>query len=222
MTRTLDPEQRRYLANSYPHNHDYRIFGSRLWPSWKLRRRDGRLRALYPRAPGSLVDLASCKGWFVLQAARAGCPRAVGLDVFPRDLAASRAAAAHLSIDAEFREQRLDDLAREIETGGNPFEVALLVNAYQYFYFGSDRDERACLDHRVLFERMRQVCSGRLIFSNRIDLSRLPSNVRERAARLDASDGYNPRAVRAAAEEFFRVEEHPPLGRIPLWVLHAR
>lgn len=222
MTPSLDRAQRRYLAHSYPHNHDFRIVGSRLVPSWKLWRREGKLRALYPRAPASLVDLASCKGWFVLQAARAGCPRAVGLDVHRPDLEASRAAAAHLRLDAEFREQRLDELVREIDGGAAPFEVALLVNAYQYFYFGSDRDERAALDHRALFERMRRVCHGRLIFSNRIDLERLPDNVRERAARLGAEDGYDARAVRAAAEEYFRVEEHPPLGRIPLWVLHAR
>ncbi|MCA8981880.1 MAG: class I SAM-dependent methyltransferase, partial [Planctomycetes bacterium] len=180
MTPGLDRESRRYLAHSYPHNHDYRVVGSRLVPSWKLWRREGRLRALYPRSPRSLVDLASCKGWFVLQAARAGCPRAVGLDVHRPDLDASRAAAAHLRIDADFREQRLDELAAEVEAGAAPFEVALLVNAYQYFYFGSDRDERAVLDHRWLFQRMRTVCSGRLIFSNRVDLERLPDNVRER------------------------------------------
>lgn len=222
MTKPLDRAQRKHLAHSYPHNHDYRIIGSRMVPSWKLWRREGRLRALYPRAPRSLVDLASCKGWFVLQAARAGCPRALGLDVYRPDLDASRAAASHLTIDATFEERRLDDLVTDVESGAPPFEVALLVNAYQYFYFGSDRDERAVLDHRVLFKRMRRVCEGRLIFSNRIDLERLPDGVQERAARLDAADGYHAQAVRDAAEEFFRVEEHPPLGRIPLWVLHAR
>lgn len=210
------------MAHSYPHNHDYRIIGSWLVPSWKLRRRQGRLRALYPRAPRSLVDLASCKGWFVLQAARAGCENALGIDVYRPDLEASRAVAAHLAINARFEERRLDDLVADVESGSPPFEVALLVNAYQYFYFGSDRDERAVLDHRTLFDRMRRICDGRLIFSNRIELARLPDNVRARAAQLRAADGYNPRAVRDAAEEFFRVEELAPLGRIPLWVLHAR
>ena len=222
MVPTLDRTQRRYLAHSYPHNHDYRIVGSRLVPGWKLWRRQGRLRALYPRAPESLVDLASCKGWFVLQAARAGCTRALGIDVFERDLEASRAAADHLALDARFEKRRLDELADEISGGAPAFEVALLVNAYQYLYFGSDRDERPVLDHRALFERMRRVCHGSLIFSNRIDLDRLPGNVQRRAAALGAADGYNADAVHAAAQEFFGVEEHRPLGRIPLWVLRAR
>lgn len=222
MTPPLDRAQRRYLAHSYPHNHDYRVVGRRLVPGWKLWRRDGRLRGLYPRAPESLVDLASCKGWFVLQAARAGCPRALGIDVYEHDLEVSRAVAAHVGVTAQFRRARLDELAASVDAGEPPFEVALLVNAYPYLYFGSDRDERGALDHDALFDALRRVCDGRVAFSNRVDLARLPSHVRRRAAALGAAEGYTEDAIRAAAERRFRVEERRPLGRIPLWVLHAR
>lgn len=222
MAPPLDRAQRRYLAHSYPHNHDYRVVGRRLVPGWKLWRRDGRLRGLYPRAPESLVDLASCKGWFVLQAARAGCPRALGIDVYEHDVEVSRAVAAHLGAPAEFRRSRLDELATRVDAGDAPYRVALLVNAYPYLYFGSDRDERGTLDHDALFEAMRRVCDGQLVFSNRVDFARLPSHVRRRAEELGATEGYDPATIRAAAERRFRVEERRPLGRIPLWVLHAR
>lgn len=218
----LDRALRRHLTHAYPRNHGYRVLGERLVPRWKLWRRERRLRALYPHRPESLVDLASSKGWFVLQAARAGCPRALGIDVYEPDLAAARGAAAHLGLDARFERKRLVELAAEVAGGAAPFEVALLVNAYQYLYFGSDRDERAALDHRALFRALRTVCGGRLVFSNRIDIARLPRNVRRRAAQLGAEEDYTPDRVRAAAEESFHVEEQRPLGRIPLWLLHAR
>ena len=60
---------RRYLASSYPHNHNYRVIAGRLWPNGQLRRRFRRIARLYPDPLRSLVDLSVSKGYFALRAA---------------------------------------------------------------------------------------------------------------------------------------------------------
>ncbi len=69
---------------------------------------------------------------------------------------------------------------------------------------------------------MAMVTSGRLIFSNRVELEALPRHIQKRAQELELADAYNPESIRAAAEEYFEVTDERALGRIPLWVLRAR
>ena len=220
----LSRELRAHLASSYPHNHDYRLVGRRRVPSLDLWARARRLRALYPKPLESLLDVASCKGWFVLDAvARSGARRALGIDVHAPDLAASRAARAHLGLErARFEQLHLHELARRIGEFGGPFQTVLAVNVYPYLYFGSARDAHGYRDHRALFGLLREVCAERLVFSNRTSLARCPHNVRERARALGDLDSYEEPAIRAAAEEHFHVEPRGKLGRIPLWLLTAR
>ncbi len=220
----LPAEVRRHLAYSYPHNHDYRVLAGRLWPRWRLWRRLGRLRGPLEGRLDDLLDLSSSKGYFVLDAARRpGSRRALGVDVHRPDLEASRAVAAHLGLGrARFEELTLGELAARIDGFGGPFGAALLVNTYPYLYFGSPRSADHLPDHEGLFERLARVVSGRLVFSNRVELDALPDNVRRRAAELGLGADYDGRAVRAAAERFFHVTEERPLGRIPLWVLDRR
>jgi len=221
---SLPGELRRYLAYSYPHNHDYRVLGRRLWPRWRLWRRLRRLRGPLEGAPRELLDLSSCKGFFVLDAARhPACERTLGIDVHRPDLEASRAVAAHLGLErARFEELTLGQLAGRIEEFGGPFAAALLVNTYPYLYFGSPRSEDHLPDHDGLFEQLATVVSGRLVFSNRVELDALPSNVRRRAQELGLEAGYDTDTILAAAEHHFRVRVERPLGRIPLWVLDRR
>jgi hypothetical protein len=66
------------------------------------------------------------------------------------------------------------------------------------------------------------VCSGRLVFHNRVGLSDLQSNPQERAAREGTGKLYHPDAIRKAAEEFFHVTTlRKWLGR-PVWLLDAK
>ncbi|MDF1798572.1 MAG: methyltransferase domain-containing protein [Planctomycetota bacterium] len=227
----LTPELAQHLANSYPHNHDYRISGSKLRPSFQLWRRWRKLRKHYRYSSGpnrrpsmdSLLDLSSCKGFFVLDAAQRLCAkRVLGIDVHELDLEASRAAAAQLGLGrAHFEKLHLDEL---VERGQQPFETALLVNSYPYLYFGSRRDPHHYGDHGRIFELIAQLIApgGRLIFSNRAELERCPAHIQELARERGLAGNYDERRLRDAATQHFRIETHGSLGRIPLWVLERR
>lgn len=222
MTHTSE-ELARHLADSYPHNHDWRIVRHRPRPSLQLWRRARRLRKLYPSAPKSLVDLSSCKGYFVLDAVRRfGLERALGIDVHPIDIEASRFAAAALGITtARFERRFLHELVAEEP---EPFDLALLVNTYPYLFFGSRREPHAYRDHATLFAHLRSLVNpgGTLIFSNRTELERCPGRVRELAKDCGLGHLYTTAHIRAAASEHFEIDEHGSLGRIPLWRLHAK
>lgn len=224
MNKPLAQEVAAYVASSYPHNHDYRVLRGQLKPRWKLWRRLGRLRRLYPEPLEELLDLSSCKGFFVLDAAqRPSCKRALGIDIHAPDLDASRAVAEHLGVSgARFEELTLSGLAESIDEFGGPFQTTLLVNTYPYLYFGSDRSDEHVPDHDELFRRMASVTSERLIFSNRIEFGVLPRHIQRRATELGLAGSYDGEAIRAAAERHFEVEEQRPLGRIPLWLLRAK
>jgi hypothetical protein len=220
----LSPELLRYLASSYPHNHDFRLRGGCLRPRWKLWRRWRRIRSLYPERVESLLDLSCCKGFFVLEAAqRPGCRRALGVDVYERDLEACGALRAALGVErAEFRKARLHEVADDIDALGGPFQTVLLINTYPYLYFGSDREPAAYASHERIFGHLREVTAGRLIFSNRLQLERCPRHVQRRAAELGLADGFDEESILAAARRHFEVERRGRLGRIPLLLLTPR
>lgn len=221
----LTEELSRHLADSYPHNHDWQIAGGKPRPSWQLRKRAWRLRRHYPDATAvkSFVDLSSCKGYFVIDAARRfDLERALGIDVHDMDIAASSAAAESLKLgQVVFKHRFLHELAGD---GPAPFDLALLVNTYQYLYFGSRRESHAYRDHAAIFAHLAALVApgGTLLFSNRVELKRCPGHVQDLARESGLGAQYNPAAIRAAAEVHFAVEERGKLGRIPLWRLVRR
>ncbi|MCH2107077.1 MAG: class I SAM-dependent methyltransferase, partial [Planctomycetes bacterium] len=91
---TLSDSVRDYLADSYPHNHDYRVKGEELKPRWKLKRRWKRMERLWPEGFGSFLDIGCSKGFFVLEAARRGAD-ALGIDIHEEDLSACEAVRDH-------------------------------------------------------------------------------------------------------------------------------
>ncbi len=220
----FDRSVRAYLASAYPTNHRYRVVGRRLWPTWKLRTRYRRIRVLYPRPLVSLVDLSSSLGYFVLQAAlRESCPRVLGIDLHEPDLRVSEVVRDQLGLASVRLERlRLHELSARIEAFGGPFQTALVLNVYHYLYFGSTRSPEHYESHAEIFESLRSVCSGTLVFSNCVELGQLPENVRRRAREQGRDAGYDERSVRTAAERWFTIEEHGKLGRRPLWRLTAR
>jgi len=224
MTRDLSPEVRRYLANDYPHNHNYRIVGGRLWPNWQLFRRAVRIRALYPVVFDSLVDLSVSKGYFALHAAmRPDAPRVVGIDVNAAAVEATRAAAGFLGLDnVRVEVLRLHELASSVGAFGGACQTALLINMYQYLYFGGVTEPDYYQSHDEIFSLLREICSGTLVFSNCVEFDRLPGWVRRTALEQDRAAGYTPAAIRSAAENYFHVSEHGSLGRRPLWALTPR
>lgn len=219
----LDPAVLSYVNRSYPNNLNFSIRGRQLVPHRQLARRSAALTGHYPRPLTSLLDLSSSKGYFVLDAARRPeCSRTLGIDVFEHDISVSRTLASHLQVpNARFEALKLHELAASIGKFGGRFDAALLVNTYQYLFFGSERAADCYESHENIFELIRQTCSGLLIFNNRTELKDCQN--KEAVARAgERAKKYTSEKILVAAERFFKPVVRDVLGRYPLWVLEAK
>ena len=224
-TPAIDPEVAAHLADSYPHNHNVEIVSDALIAKRKLAARYKRITRLYPEPVSSLLDVSCSKGFFVADAAvRPSCERALGIDIDDNDLRACEAIKAFLPADrARFIKLQLHELAERIGGFGGPFQTSLVINSYQYFYFGSSRSSDCYLDHREIFHMLRQVCDGRVIFSNRMELNRVQTYCKQAAERHGHDERrYSTETAMAAASEFFEVTRQGKLGNLPIWTLNAR
>ena len=224
-TPAIGAEIATYLADSYPHNHNVEVVGDTLVAKRKLAKRYKRITRLYPEPVSSLLDVSCSKGFFVAGAAvRPSCERALGIDIDDNDLRACEAIKAFLSADrARFIKLQLHELAERIGEFGGPFQTSLVINSYQYFYFGSSRSSDCYLDHREIFRMLRQVCDGRVVFSNRMELSHVQRYCKEVAQRHGHDERrYSMETAMTAAAEFFEVSRRGKLGNLPIWTLDAR
>lgn len=221
----IPPDVRSFVEDSYPHNHTYTAAGDRLLPKRKLATRMARLTRFYPTPTDSLLDLSCSKGFFVFHAAaQPGCTRALGVDLDDTCLNACRLLNERYSRQSQvaFVRTTIPELAERIDEFGGPFRVALLVNTYQYLVFGSSVAPPVSRDHREIFRLLRQLCSGRLIFHNRLELADLQSEPQFRASHLVRHVRYDRETIFAAASEFFEVRRLDPWSRRPVWLLDAR
>jgi hypothetical protein len=219
----LTPEARQYLRKEYPHNHTYAVRFGRLWPSPSLARRARRIEALYPASVESLVDLSVCKGYFALRAGRSAAqPRVLGIDVNPVAVDLTRALSTHLHLpNVRAEAMRLHELAERIDEFGGPFQTALVINMYQYLFFGGITEPAYYGSHDEIFGMLRQVCSGTLVFSNCVAFERLSGWVGRLAQAQGRAESYTEETIRRAAERHFSIQEHGMLGSRPLWKLTA-
>ncbi len=215
----LSDEMARYVSSSYPHNHSYRIRDGRAVPARQLRERSRAIAALYPEPMTSLLDASCCKGYFVLDAAsRPGCSRAMGIDVFAYDVEVCRAVAQATQGPApRFECLQLHETADRIGEFGGAFQTVLLINCYQYIYFGSDRGA-GYLDHDRIFSYLDRISSRCVIFSNRTEV-RDCQNAAQVAASGSAAEAYTTERILAAASRKFTVFRVSSLGRYPLWLM---
>lgn len=224
LSRELDQGVCTFVENSYPQNHTFSAQGDHLTPSRKLAKRLDRLTRHYPAGWNSFVDLSCSKGYFVFHAAQQPqCRRAMGVDVDERCLFSCRQLLARFEFRerTSFVEVALNELAARIDEFGGPFDVALLINTYQYLVFGSEVGPPLSSDHREIFRMLRQVCSGRLIFHNRLSFADLQRDPQNRAS--DAGKcSYEPELIRQAASEFFDIVALDSWSRRPVWLLDAR
>ncbi len=220
----LTTETRRYLTSEYPHNHRYRVAFGRLWPNGQLRRRAKRIRALYPDPVESLLDLSVSKGYFALHAGLAAeRPRVLGIDVNETAVALTRSVASHLELGNVRAETiRLHELAADLEGYGGSFQTVLMINMYQYLYYGGTTEPDFYDSHDEIFRMLSAVCSHTLVFSNIVDYERIPPWMKRRAEELDRVVGYTEAAIRDAAEPYFDIEDSGMLGRRPLWTMTRR
>jgi hypothetical protein len=210
-----------YLVDSYPQNHNYIVRQGRLVPRHKLKVRFEQLSGVYPERLESLLDLSCSKGFFVLDAAnRAGCERTLGIDIDQRELEVCRSVSGFLGHGASrFEQMQLHELADSIDEFGGPFQTVLLVNSYQYLYFGSSRSGECYRDHERIFELIRRVCSGRVLFSNRTRLQDLQRSCQAEALKVGHQSEYTEEKILDAASRFFHVTSCGKIGKWPFWLL---
>ena len=182
------------------------------------------LTAHYPRSAHSLVDLSCSKGYFVFHArCQMGMERVLGVDIDRNTLEMCHLLNSHFSLrhGTTFTEMRLRDLAHQAEVTDVDFDVALLVNTYQYMRLGSGLEPAAGSSHRELFQMLSRVCRGRVIFHNRLELSDLQESV-QREARPDAKTDYHPAEILSAASEFFQIRRVGGSALRPILLLDNR
>jgi hypothetical protein len=171
--------------------------------------------ALYPKTVQSFLDVGCCRGYFVLEASgRPQCRVATGIDVYEPFVSISNRVSRYLGIrNSRFYLASLDDVAKEPELYGGPFQAALMLGTYHYLYWGSELCPRAYHSHREILARVSRVCRGTLIFSARLEIDRLPGSLREKAEATGKADAYNTSSFLEAAEEFFQVQQAGYLGK---------
>jgi len=224
--RTLSPEVRGFVADSYPRNHTFTASGEQLLPRPKLASRVARLSCHYPSGMRSFIDLSCSKGFFVFHAAAAfrGCERAMGIDLDEQCLDVCRKLQNQFDgrERTQFAKLTLPELAERIDEFGGSFQTAMLVNTYQYLVFGSSVAPRVSHDHREIFRMLRRICSGRLIFHNRLRLADLQDSVQEGLTPECLQAVYEPGAIASAASEYFRVSRLDRWSKRPVWLLDAK
>ena len=218
-----DEKMLEYLDSSYPSNHNYALKQGKLIALRKLAKRYRDIASVYPEGMRSLLDISCSKGYFVFDAILSyGCERAMGIDVLEHELDSCAAVQEYLNDDiARFEQIRLHELAARIEEFGGPFDVTLVINCYQHLYFGSSRFNESYMSHDLLFRNLREVCSGRVIFSNRIDVAHLQDYPAKIANGPDMKENYDEQTVFTVASKYFKVNRVGKLGRYPLWTLDA-
>lgn len=212
-----------YLKSSYPHNHNYKVKKNQLVPARELAHRYKKVRALLPQPLTSLADIGSSKGFFVFAASEhPECTHSLGIDVYPYDIKLCQWLKEYLQYDrVQFEYLRLHELAESVEKFGGPFQTILILNLYQYLYFGSERCPARYLNHDEIFKNMRKICSQRVIFNNRVRLEDC-QNVEHVERASEKSLEYTEEKIIAAASKYFKVTPCGKVGKYPLWTMDVK
>lgn len=209
----------------YPSNHTYKIDDGRLLPSFDLYWRARILETLYSKPLGSLLDVGSCKGWFVLSAAQRGdCEKAVGIDIHQPWIDLSRHAAKSLALgNASFHMAFLKQVFETPEAFDAPFRNILVINAYHYLYWGSGMFAEHFPGHEAILEGLHKICSDRVVFANPLALEDSPKETQRFAADDPArAAGYTADRFFSAAARLFDIEHCGKIGKRDLLVLHRK
>lgn len=222
-TTTLSDEYHDYAENSYPSNHTFHVRKGLLIPKRKLAKRHYKIKKLYPKPLTSLLDVSSSKGFFVFDAtAEPTCTRTLGIDINNYDIEFCNTLkqCTHYQ-GANFAHMTLHELAERIDEFGGPFQTILLINTYQYFYFGSALSTHSYASHDEIFQLLHRVCSGRVIFNNRVNLEDC-QNVEQIKSSPEKTEHYSRIEIYTAASKYFSISEHGKIGKYPLWALDAK
>jgi hypothetical protein len=205
----------------YPSNHVYRLRHGLILPSPQLARRMKKVVSLYSADMCSLLDIGCCRGGYVLEAARRpACRVAVGVDVWQPFIELAESARQVMGIQsARFHNVSHEEVAEHLDEYGGPFHTVLNLGTYHYLFWGSERHKNGTLDHRRLFAALDKLCSNRLIISCRLEVSRCPTFIRQRAAAMSQPPDYDQQHFLLAAREFFEPRQVGHLGSSPLFLM---
>ncbi len=207
----------------YPNNHNYQIWKGQMLPSFKLYERVRAITSLYPKNLKSFLDIGSCKGYYVLEAAQNPCcETSTGIDVHEKFISISTKVKECLDIkNANFYLATLEELRNNPEAYGGPFQTVLLIGTYHYLFWGSSFSSSAFYSHREILTRLSQICTNRIIFSARLEIDMLPREQKKKA-KLKNDVKYNTEYFLKRAEELFDVHKAGYLGKHPLFVMLKR
>lgn len=212
------------LLRGYPRNHNYWIGKKKLFPSFRLYERLRLVTQFYPEQLESFLDVGCCRGFYVLEAAqRPHCQIAVGIDIHEPFISTGEKLKQYLNMkNANFHLARLDEVAKEPEAYGGPFQTVLLIGTYHYLFWGSFLCPTAYYSHREILARLFNICADRLIFSARLEVDRLPDGTREKAKQFSSEIAYSTEDFLENAKEFFHVNQVGYLGAYPLFLMFKK
>lgn len=223
---TLSKAENQYqqeIESGYPSNHCYKIKNNVLIPKYKLAARYKKIHKLLPEKFDSLAEIGCSKGFFVLSAEHfPHCRRGLGIDVDANSIKLCDWVKNQIqNTNAMFKKMQLHELAARIDEFGGPFQTVLILNTYQYLYFGSDFFPECYLNHDLIFRHLRKICSGRIIFNNRIDLQDCQNVAKIKEANEIQQANYTEQNALAIAANYFTVNRHGSIGKYPLFTLDA-
>jgi len=207
----------------YPNNHNYQIRKGQMLPSFKLYERVRAVNSLYPKNLKSFLDIGSCKGYYVLEAAQNSCcETSTGIDVHEPFISISNKVKEYLNINnANFYLATLEELSNNPEAYGGPFQTVLLIGTYHYLFWGSSFSSSVSYSHRQILTRLSKICTDRVIFSARLEIDMLPRDQKKKA-KLKNDVKYNTEYFLKRVEELFDVHKAGYLGKYPLFVMLKR
>jgi hypothetical protein len=205
----------------YPSNHTYQISSGKLKPRYKLAQRYQCIQQLFPANMTSMVDIGCSKGYFVFSASNLpACTRNLGIDVHQEDIDVCLYVKKRVhNKQVSFAKMQLHELANSIEQFGGKFQTVLLLNIYQYLYFGSVGHPECYLDHDSIFANLKKICSQRVIFNNRIDFSDCQQQVKLRQLPALHGENYTTEKILSTAQKYFTIKEYGAFGKYPLLAL---
>jgi hypothetical protein len=212
------------LLDCYPRNHNYELHEGVMVPSWRLFQRHYKVASAYPDNVESLLDMSSCKGYYVLEAAvRYNDCMAVGIDVHEPFISASSKVRDHLGIDnACFYKATIDEMLEAPDKFKWPFQIILFLGSYHYFFWGSNYSPQAFFDHHEILARLSKLCSGTIVFSARLGIERLPRHLQKMASSHKSAAIYNTASFLDAAGEYFEISNIGRMGKDDLYLLVKR
>ena len=98
----------------------------------------------------------------------------------------------------------------------------LLLNSYQYLFYGNIYDPQGYASHDRIFRLIREVCHGRVIFNNRTEFNRCQRTTKDWARHRGLNNQYSGEIIREAASNYFTVTPRGKVGGYPLWILDVR